>query len=930
MSLSLPQPMNNINIVFQKIDIRYIVLAILAVYLILGFTLLGFNRTPYQVILTTVMTALFDMALARLFKQKWIFPLSAIITSCSLSILLNYSHSYYILIVPIFFAIGSKYFFTFEGRHAFNPAQIAVTLCLLFASSFISVAPAYQWYGIESMGIFIAMLGIFVLLPRINRHWLVLSFLGFFTLNTFLRAMIMKHHLPFETLFLGTLSSPPFFLFTFFMITDPATSPKTKKGQIIAGFFIALIDLLLHLKQSYYTFFFAGAIIQSSILIYRHFTSLLSEGSPLKYFKRKFFDNGYYKRFCSLILMGFLGFSFYTNYLRAHINTDLVDLRFEEIFSIDSKINPQMDNTLERTDKRIHHLAKWLLSVGDSVSAADINGDGYLDLFFTFPLKDNNARNSLYLGRGDFKFKRYKLPENIIKKSVEIEKNGFSTQGVFVDYDNDGDKDLYLTYAFGAPVLLKNMLAETGEFSLQDVTKNSGLPTYTNAIVTNFFDFNKDGLLDMIIGNVWPKYLLDYPNDKPELLNLFKLPEPEYEGDIRMFNFMHSSWNMANNGGENELYVQNPDHTFRKLDSKQTGLTDTRWTLAIATADFNQDGWVDLYMANDFGPDDLYYNIKGERFENIKGDIFGSIGKDTYKGMNATIADFDNNGTSDVYISNVHHAYQAEGSLLWMFFENDKGELAPVEQATHTGVLNEERFGWGAAAGDLNLDGHQDLVQANGMVDDTIDRLEVLGADDECPDYWYVNEKIARSPPSFHRYVHRWGTIKGFCIYGKEKNRVYINNGSRSLANKFVDVAEHVGLSEKTNSRGVSMADINNDGKLDLVITHMFKEPSLYKNTMKKHKNWLGLNLESQRNNCNREAIGSVIKLRYQEKGINRFQMREKVILNGFNAQSENRILFGLGDYAGPVEVEVDWCLQEKRVYKVKDLNQYKNLEYNE
>lgn len=302
--------------------------------------------------------------------------------------------------------------------------------------------------------------------------------------------------------------------------------------------------------------------------------------------------------------------------------------------------------------------------------------------------------------------------------------------------------------------------------------------------------------------------------------------------------------------------------------------------------------------------------------------MFGDIGRDTYKGMNATIADFDNNGSSDVYISNVHHAYQAEGSLLWMCMKDDKGKLAPFEMATKTGALNENRFGWGAAAGDLDLNGQVDLVQANGMVDDTIDKMW-----DECPDYWYVNEKIARSAPSFHRYTNKWGDIRGFCIYGKERNRVYLNQGSM-ISNKFVDVAEQVGLDEKTNSRGVSMVDLNNDGKLDLVVTHMFAEPSIYKSHLKGKHNWIGLDISSVQSNCNSEAIGSIITISYPQKNQIQKQMREKVVVNGFNAQSENRILFGLGKYSGEVQVKIKWCNKEEKEYSFTQLNQYIKVIY--
>ena len=144
-------PFKTLYFEFQKLDPRIPVFIILLSYLILGFTVLGFNRTPTQAIITTLSTCLLEVFLARVLRKKWIFPFSALITSCSLSILLNYSHNYYMLLVPVYFAISTKYIFTFNGRHIFNPAQIAVTLSLLTAGTLITAAPAYQWNGIENM-----------------------------------------------------------------------------------------------------------------------------------------------------------------------------------------------------------------------------------------------------------------------------------------------------------------------------------------------------------------------------------------------------------------------------------------------------------------------------------------------------------------------------------------------------------------------------------------------------------------------------------------------------------------------------------------------------------------------------------------------------------------------------------------------------------
>src|SRR5262249_21196872 len=159
---------------------------------------------------------------------------------------------------------------------------------------------------------------------------------------------------------------------------------------------------------------------------------------------------------------------------------------------------------------------------------------------------------------------------------------------------------------------------------------------------------------------------------------------------------------------------------FEKVPSSEDGLTGTRWSLAVATCDFDHDGFTDLYVANDFGPDELLMNRDGKRFERVVGTMFNDVGNDTYKGMNASMADVDRNGFIDVTVSNVHHELQAEGSMLWMVqpsqdaFPNAHG-LAWIDEATERGALNEHRFGWGAQAGDLDNDGWPDIVQANGM-----------------------------------------------------------------------------------------------------------------------------------------------------------------------------------------------------------------------
>lgn len=910
---------------FTELDPRIPVAAILFTYLVLGLTVLGFNRSPLQAIVTTITCCTLEVILTYIFKKKWIFPLSAMITSFSLSFLLNYSHDFLLLFIPIFFAIGSKYILQFNGKHFFNPAMMGVALSLLFAEDLVTASPAYQWNGIATMSIFIVTLGLIFVIPKVSRTWLVLSFLFFFSIQTALRAFIMKHHLPFETLFLGTLSSPAFFIFTFFMITDPASSPKTKKDQIIVGFSLATVDLLLHLYQSYYTFFYAALIVASVRFVWFHYKQAKQKGY-FDYFIKDMIASRYYLQPAAMLLIAGVWIVLYSQWWRVDRGQAEFDWALEKVPAQHSGLNAaNKGDILDRVDPRVQHVAKWILSEADSASVGDVNNDGLPDLFLSQTLKDADKKYMLYINKGDFHFEEFPIPEvDAIRNNPE--QLGIIANAVFVDYDNDNDQDLFLTVGFGNSILLKNEFNEAKTLKFKDVTIAAGITEQTQSISASFGDFNKDGLLDLLVLNVWPNNFPDYP--KPQHLNIFNLPKPEYEGDVRMFNFMHDSWHQSNNGGENQIYYQNPDHTFTLMDAKTMGLPETRWSLAVGIADLNLDSWPDFYIANDFGPDDVYLNRNGKFFENIKGAIFGSIGKDTYKGMNVSIADFDRDLNFGVYVSNVHHAFQAEGSLLWKVISKpDNFYPEFVEVASKKGVLNEQRFGWGASATDFDNDGWVDIVQANGMVDDQFDKKF-----DKCKDYWYVNEKVARSAPSIHKYASNWGDLRGYCIYGKERIRLYKNRGINSYP-QFKDIAKDVGVSDLNSARGLISFDLDNDGRRDILVTHPFLAPTLYKNKLRdpsaRGPHWIGFQIESLSTECNREAIGSLATLQVTKNDGSQFQiMQEKQVVSGFASQSDKRLHFGLGTDIKNVSVKINWCGKKSMVYDNLKLDKYHTIVY--
>jgi hypothetical protein len=299
--------------------------------------------------------------------------------------------------------------------------------------------------------------------------------------------------------------------------------------------------------------------------------------------------------------------------------------------------------------------------------------------------------------------------------------------------------------------------------------------------------------------------------------------------------------------------------------------------------------------------------------------------------MNASVADLDNRGMLDIYVSDIHVPLQAEGSLLWKSYPNPENKFVPEfrDEATGRGVLNEGGFGWGAAVGDLNLDGWLDIVQANGMVNDNQDKRFAKPRN-----YWYAAEKVMLAPPNVHSYVDRWPDLRGYEIFGHQKNRVYLSRGGETSM-QYVDVAEQVGLTQQGVSRGVALVDLNNQGVLDMLITHQFSQLTVFHNTLHERDretgsvhHWIGLKMEGDGQSINREAVGTQVFVSYTQNGKTMRQMREVQIANGFSAQGDRRLLYGLGDYNGPVDVEVHWYGGRVEHYRDLQLDRYQSLRY--
>lgn len=902
--MSVALPTSNVSAERPRVDPRLPFAALLTLYAVAGFSVLGFNRTPLQMLAIVASGCALDAGLARLLDRRRLVPLSAYISCCSLAILLNYSHASWVLFLPVLLTIGSKYVFTFEGKHVFNPSMFGVATSLLLTSDLISAAPAYQWSGRAlTVSAFLVMAALVLFVFRIGKSWLVVSFIAFYAAQTALRAWAMRHHLPPSVLFVGTISSPPFFLFTFYMLTDPATSPKTAKGQVGLAAAITVVDLWLHFLESVYTFFYAALIVGTAKLVFLHARAAWREG-PRAYLAARLVPATARRVFGVGATAGAM-FGAYGTVLAPYVRPDDPGFRLVAVPPERSGIVTEHGTLLEQVDPRVAHIAKWVLGVGDAVATGDVDGDGRVDLFLTNALKRDEDRAALYRNLGDFRFERVPLPE-LTARLADPKKNGAAAGGTLVDWDGDGDLDLAVAVGFGKSRLLANRLVETGTLAFEDVTEALGVDEHTVSLGITFLDADRDARLDMLVTNALQTHLPGY--EKPTPFNFFDLPAPEFEGDRRMFSFMHDGWHDARNGGLNAFF-EGMERGFEKRDAAALGMPETHWSIAVATGDLNRDGWTDLYLATDFGRDDLYLNEQGRRFRRIAGPMFGDVGKDTYKGMNSTIADVDGDGWLDVYVSNNHHALQSEGSLLWMTRPSRKDAFVPrfTDEATARGALNERRWGWGAAAGDLDNDGWIDLLQANGMVDD---RHDAKGY--RRKDYLYVNHKLMQSGPEVHTYADQWGDIRGRVIFPNEARRVLRNTGG----GHFVDVARIVGAADPDNSRGVAFADFDDDGDLDVVVTNQHGPVSLYENRASHANGWIGVTLVGDGKRTHRSAIGSRVTVRAGDVE----RVREVSALNGFSGQSDSdrRVHVGLGTHRGPVEVTVDWLGAEPRTYTLE------------
>lgn len=514
-----------------------------------------------------------------------------------------------------------------------------------------------------------------------------------------------------------------------------------------------------------------------------------------------------------------------------------------------SKSGIQFEHSRPTLDPKIANIEPHVAALGAAVSVADFDADGWADLYFTN--SRFGAPNALYRNRGDGTFEE--VAGRVGLANVNRPGEGVSMGAVWGDMDNDGYEDVLL-YRYGYLALFRNV----GGGRFEDVTAAAGLRRWVNSNGAIWLDYDRDGLLDL--------YVTAYFRDEVDLWNLTST------------RIMHNSFEFATNGGRNIMFRNIGGGRFEDVTDR-LGVGSPRWTMAAASADFNQDGWPDIYLANDYGPEELYLNDGGRRF------VLTTAGleSESKSGMSVTVGDVFNRGRLDVFVTNISaRGYLFQNNNLRMNQLADRGRFTNVADA----VVADAGWAWGAQFGDLNNDGAGELFVANGFI-----------SANENQSYWYAMSKISGANQRLFEDARTWPAFGDMSLSGYERSRVFLSTG----LDGWVDVAAAVGVNDLLDGRAVAFADLSNRGVLDVIVANQNQPAILYRNYPDTANHWIAFNLEGT--TSNRSAIGAEVVV---ESGS--LTLRRVVDGGlGFASQNDRRPHFGLGARDRVDRVVIHW-----------------------
>ena len=484
--------------------------------------------------------------------------------------------------------------------------------------------------------------------------------------------------------------------------------------------------------------------------------------------------------------------------------------------------------------------------LGGGAAFLDYNNDGLQDIYFVngadlppspYPPAGEGEkggqsgeteppRNALYRNNGDGTF-------TDVAAAAGVADTGYGMGCAVGDYDNDGFSDLYVT-KFGANVFFRN----NGDGTFTDVTRGTSTGDTRWGTSCAFIDYDNDGFLDLYVTN-YVKYTIE--SDQVCMNKGVRVYcDPRlYEGELDI------------------LYHNNGDGTFTDVTESAGFSGATGRGLALAWGDYDDDGAMDVYIANDADQNFLYRNNGDGTFTDVSltaGVGFSEDGE-AENGMGVDFGDYDNDGRLDLVVTNF------QGQTNTLYHNEGHGLFSDVSYASRIGTMSLPHLAWGVSFCDYDNDGYQDLFIANGHLDENVQ---------------------AFSPTGFY----------------EQPNLLFRNNRDGTFDEVGVDAGSGIRL-EKV-SRGFAYSDYDNDGDLDLLVTNLKGSPNLLENRGGQNT-WLILKLIGTRSN--RDAIGARVKA----TAGNLTQIREVRSGSSYLSQNDMRLHFGLGKHRQIDRIEIRW-----------------------
>lgn len=535
---------------------------------------------------------------------------------------------------------------------------------------------------------------------------------------------------------------------------------------------------------------------------------------------------------------------------------------------------------------------------GGGVGIGDFNNDGLQDIYFT----GNQVSNRLYINKGDLQF-------TDVTAQAHVEGEGKWSRGAaVVDINNDGWQDIYVSCSIlNDPEKRKNILYisqgtdKKGIPQFKDMAAEYGLNDTTHSTMAAFFDYDNDGDLDMyLVVNVIPA------GENPSVFRK-TIVDGSYPSTGRLYRNDYSKT------------LQHP--VFTNV-SKEAGITIEGYGHGVTVADINRDGWQDLYVSNDFAPDNtLYINNRDGTFANKVKDYFKHTAANA---MGQDIVDINNDGLQDIIEldmrpennyrrntmmnGNNYRIYQNTETFGYQYqyprnvLQLNQGPRTNQHDSAGDPIFSDIGFfsgiaetdwSWAPLVADWDNDGYRDLIVTNGYPKDVTDHDFIAFRNDA---YALIPKKeLLEEIPQvkIHNYAYR-------------------NNGSLA----FKDVSGDWGMETPSFSNGAAFADLDNDGDMDLVVNNINDEAFIYKNTCRNradennNKHYLSVKLRGD--SLNRNGLGCWIEIHYQGKQ----QVYEANPYRGYLSTTQLNVHFGLGGVATVDSLVVKWPGGKKQVLR--------------